>query len=421
MTVFWLAAIVMMLIAVAFVVWPLLRQGPLSDLHQDELNLGLARERLQEWQTALDEEAISEAEFDNLRSELEDTLLLELGSEAPIENKQKPRTYLAIALALLIPMVVIGLYLQLGTPAALLPENRVDLSPAEKDTALESSALPVDVMLAQLQDRLAENPDDEYGWSILANAMMSLQRYPEAIQAYEAWLQLVGNRSDVLVRYADALAMAAGGDFSGRPTGLLEEALATDPFEPQGLWLSGIAARERGDFKQTLTYWYRLEPVLVEQPQSLNNLEQMIAQTESAVLANGAVLPDRSKNSISGQPSPSPNSRALKVRVEIDPALSPLLSAGDVLFVYARVAGSARPVAAIRHTVSQWPIDIILDDTSSVMRTSPLFSFDAVEIGAHVSRAGEAMARTGDFVARAVATPTDDGAVVQIRISAVLP
>ena len=66
-------------------------------------------------------------------------------------------------------------------------------------------------------------------------------------------------------------------------------------------------------------------------------------------------------------------------------------------------------------------IDIILDNASSVMHTLPLFSFDAVEIGAHVSRAGEAMARTGDFVARAVATPTDDGAVVQIRISAVLP
>ena len=126
MTVFWLAAIVMIFFAVAFVVWPLLRQGPLSDLHQDELNLDLARERLQEWQTALDEEAISEAEFDNLRSELEDTLLLELGSEAPIENKQEPRAYLAIALVVLIPMVVIGLYLQLGTPTALLPDALID-------------------------------------------------------------------------------------------------------------------------------------------------------------------------------------------------------------------------------------------------------------------------------------------------------
>ena len=139
MTVFWLSAIVMLLIAVAFVVWPLLRQRPLSDLHQDELNLGLARERLQEWQTALDEEAITEAEFDNLRSELEDTLLLELGSEAPIENVQKPHTYLAIALAVLIPMVVIGLYLQLGTPTALLPDGLVDSSTNKKGVALDPS------------------------------------------------------------------------------------------------------------------------------------------------------------------------------------------------------------------------------------------------------------------------------------------
>ena len=106
---------------------------------------------------------------------------------------------------------------------------------------------------------------------------------------------------------------------------------------------------------------------------------------------------------------------------EIDPELSRLLSAGDLLFVYARVAGTVRPVAAIRHTISQWPIDVILDDTSSVMSSSPLFSFDTVEIGAHVSRSGEAIAQTGDFAARAVVTPTGDGVVVQIRISAMLP
>jgi len=94
MTVFWLAATVMLLIAVACVVWPLLRRGPLSDLDQDELNLGLARERLQEWRTAFEKEEISEAEFDNLRSELEDTLLLELGSEGPIQTKYQPRAYL---------------------------------------------------------------------------------------------------------------------------------------------------------------------------------------------------------------------------------------------------------------------------------------------------------------------------------------
>ena len=421
MMVFWLAATVMLLIAVAFVVWPVLRQTPLSDLDQDELNLGLARERLQEWRTAFEKEEISEAEFDNLRSELEDTLLLELGSEGPIETKHQPRAYSAITLAVLLPIAVIGLYLQIGTPTALLSENLVDPSTARQGAALEPSVPPVDVMLAQLQTRLAKNPDDERGWSILARAMMSLKRYPEAVQAYEAWLRLVGNRPEVLVRYADALAMAAGGNFSGQPTGLLDEALTIDPLQPQGLWLSGIAARERGDIKQALVYWYRLEPLLVEQPQSLEDLQRMIPPTEAAVLAEGTALPDRSKTPVTEQPSPSLGRAGLKVRVEIDPKLSPLLSPGDVLFVYARAAGTARPVAAIRRTISQWPIDVILDDASSVMRTSPLFSFDAVEIGAHVSRSGEAMARTGDLAAKAVATPTDDGAAVQIRISDVLP
>lgn len=422
MIVFWLTSTVMLLVAVAFVVWPLLRQRPLSGLHQDELNLDLARERLQEWRAALKNEVISEAEFDNLRSELEDTLILELGSEAAIKKiERQPRSYLVIALTVLLPIAVIGLYLQLGTPTALLPKHLVDPSTALEGEVLESSAPAVDVMLAQIEARLANNPNDEHGWSILAHAMMSLKRYPEAIQAYEAWLRLVGNRPDVLVLYAYALAMAAGGDLNGRPTGLLEKALATDPFQSQGLWLSGVAARERGDFKQALVYWYRLEPLLIEQQQSLEDLQRMIAQTEAAVLADGTALPNRSKTLIVKKPSSSPGPTALKVRVEIDPKLSHLLSAGDVLFVYARAAGIARPVAAIRHTISQWPIEVILDDASSVMRTSPLSSFDSLEIGAHVSRSGEAIARTGDLAATAVTAPKNDEAVVQIRVSDVLP
>jgi cytochrome c-type biogenesis protein CcmH len=421
MTVFWLAAIVMIIFAVAFVVRPLISQDSFSDLNQDELNIDLARKRLQEWQTALNEEAISEAEFDNLRSELESTLLLELSSEAPIENRPNPRIWLAITLTVVIPLVVIGIYLQLGTPAALLPDASVDQITTRQNAALEPSMPPVDVMLAQLQNRLAENPEDEYGWSILASAMMSLHRYPEAVQTYETLLQLVGNRSDVLVRYSEALAMSVGGDFSGRPTVLLEEALTTNPYEPQGLWLAGIAARQRGDFKQALIYSYRLEPLLLEQPQWLKTLQGLIMETEVALQANNASLLDRSENLVTGQASPSSDYRALKVRVEIDPELSPLLSSGDVLFVYARVAGTARPVAAIRHEISKWPINVILDDASSVMGTSRLFSFEVVEIGAHVSRSGEAMAQTGDFAAKAVTIQTDDNAVVQIRISDVLP
>ena len=144
-------------------------------------------------------------------------------------------------------------------------------------------------------------------------------------------------------------------------------------------------------------------------------------ETETALQANNTSLPDRSENLVTGQTSPSLDYRALEVRVEIDPELSPLLSSGDVLFVYARGAGTTRPVAAIRHEISKWPIDVILDDASSIMGTSRLFSFEAVEIDAHVSRSGEARAQTGDFAAKAVTIQTDANTVVQISISDVLP
>ena len=92
-----------------------------------------------------------------------------------------------------------------------------------------------------------------------------------------------------------------------------------------------------------------------------------------------------------------------------------------MLFVYARVAGTTRPVAAIRHEISKWPIDVILDDASSIMGTSRLFSFEVVEIDAHISRSGEAMVQAGDFVAKAVTVQTNDSTLVEIRISDVLP
>ena len=61
------------------------------------------------------------------------------------------------------------------------------------------------------------------------------------------------------LRYAEILSQA-NGSFIGKATELINEALNHAPNNPNGLWLAGMAANERGDLMLAVDYWERLLP-----------------------------------------------------------------------------------------------------------------------------------------------------------------
>jgi cytochrome c-type biogenesis protein CcmH len=377
----WLVASALIALAIALLAPALLRRPPEPSHSRSSINIGIARERERELRRELQEDVLSEADYDQARAELEINLLGDLDQDQDPASAliRTPAPVTATLLAVLIPLAALGLYLFLGHPGALDPSPGLM---AQQLTSAQPSAPDVDAMLSKLRERLLEQPDDVRGWTLLANALMSTGRYPEAVTAYERLVQLEPRSPEFLVRLADALAMSNNGSLAGQATQLITEALALDPEQIQGLWLAGIAAEERGEPIQALDFWRRLEPLVVDQPELLSEVRVMIGRASTELQKNQAQMAE-----------------PLRIAVSITPDLLGSVTSEDTLFLYARVPdGPPMPVAARKLPALPLPRQIILDDRATVMTGGSLLDHRQLVVGAHISRSGNAMKSSGDLL-----------------------
>ena len=377
----WLVASALIALVIALLVPALLRRPTQPSQTRSSVNIGIARERERELRRELQEDILSEADYDQARAELEINLLSDLDQDqdpaSPLIRTPAPVT--ATLLAILMPLAALGLYLFLGNPGALDPSPGLT---AQQLTSAQPSAPDVDAMLSKLRERLLERPDDVRGWTLLANALMGTGRYAEAVTAYERLGQLEPRNPEFLVRLADALAMSNNGSLAGQATQLITEALALDPEQIQGLWLAGIAAEERGESIQALAFWRRLEPLVIDQPELLSEVRVMIGRTSAELQKNQTQMTE-----------------PLRVAVSIAPDLLGSVTSEDTLFLYARTPeGPPMPVAARKLPALPLPRQITLDDRAAVMTGGSLLSHRQLVVGVHISRSGNALKSSGDLL-----------------------
>lgn len=178
----------------------------------------------------------------------------------------------ALPAAVVAPLVGIGLYAALGTPAALLPEQQ----------AVEEAAPPqVEAMVARLAARLKDQPRDADGWRMLARSYETLRRFDQAAQAYKQLLALEGESADLLADYAVVLGMAQGQKLSGEPEQLLQRALALNPQHTQILALLGSAALERNDYDAALNAWKKILSLAPAGSPMARTIEDSIKRVEA--------------------------------------------------------------------------------------------------------------------------------------------
>jgi len=411
-------------IALLFFAPTLFKTNYLPAENYDQRNTQIARERLDELKLSLDSGELSQSEFDAIKQELEKNLAIDLSAEQQleqdVENSAKPAALVLIAI---VPIAAVLIYMQLGQPDA------IDMKPqAQVQSAHSGEAQPKMSMqeaLVKLADRLKENPDDPQGWFMLARTYMVMERYDEAVNAYQKTLELVGEDADLLVRYADAVAMSNKGELSGKPRELIEKALTINPQHQQGLWLAGIAAIEVKQYKQALTHFLVLQPMLASNAEALSQLHGMIARTEQNLTEDDIKLVQASlpasvvTESVAAPEMIDPVGKAeIQVTVSLDDALKDKVSDQDVVFIYAKaMSGPPMPLAAVRKTVASLPVTVTLNDAMAMMPAMKLSGFDKVKIGAKISKSGVAGPAAGDLFAEIANVDVKSSAQVSVAIN----
>jgi cytochrome c-type biogenesis protein CcmH len=173
-TAFLSIAVLLTAVALAWVLPPLLRRRPPgAGVERADSNVILLREQLAELDADLASGTLSADKYAQARSELERRVLEESdGGPGPAAGGRARARGAAIVLAALIPVAGALLYINLGSPESLAPRHGV---PGHPDLSVEQIA----GMVARLEARLREHPDDANGWALLARSNLVLQRFPE--------------------------------------------------------------------------------------------------------------------------------------------------------------------------------------------------------------------------------------------------
>ncbi|HZY69027.1 MAG TPA: c-type cytochrome biogenesis protein CcmI [Devosia sp.] len=159
-------------------------------------------------------------------------------------------------LAVWLPVVLVAA-ISLGTYGWL---GRPDLPAAplaSRDAAAEG-ALTLDAAVRTIEARLAENPDDLRGWTVIAPAYMQLGLYEDAERALRRVNELGEPTADTLTDLAEALMMQQGGAVEGEPMELLRRAYALDPTHVRSLYYIAGEETRVGDFPAAIRDWNAL-------------------------------------------------------------------------------------------------------------------------------------------------------------------
>jgi cytochrome c-type biogenesis protein CcmH len=390
MILFWLLAAAMLLVALALLLPALAGGGRDGGVERDALNIAVFRDQLVELEADHAEGNLTDAQLEAARRELQRELLDEVDVDGEAAARAGARGKLVAPLvAVAVPLLAIGLYLQLGETHLLTDEGQAELAQAQQ--AAHDMA-NVDGMIQQLAARLQQDPDNLEGWQMLARSLLAVQRYPDAAKAFAQAIRIAGEQPDLLADYAEALAMSGDGQIIGDPLEIVERVLAMQPMHEKGLWLAGIAAFQRGEFAVALDYWNRLGQVIPEEHPNRRLLADYMAQARARVEGGAPQV------AAVGDGIPAATDTAIEVTVELAPALADRLADGDTLFVFARAAqGPRMPLAIVRQAAGAFPVTVTLDDSQAMMPSLRLSGFSEVVVGARVSRSGNATPQPGDL------------------------
>jgi cytochrome c-type biogenesis protein CcmH len=426
---FWLAGVLAVLLVLALLFRPYLLKTASAGVSRRQLNASIYRDQLARLERDRAENMIDEADYAAARAELQRRVIDDTSAADDTASVKAPKkTMLVVGLAL--PIAAVGLYVLLGNPATLDPNG-----PQHQVTSQD-----IERMVQGLAQKLEKDPSNLQGWAMLGRSYKMMGRSAEAEQAFDHAGAFMDNDAQLLAVYADIAATNAKGDFTGKPTQLIEKALRVDPKNPMALWLAGTAAFRANQFDAAIRIWEKLSAEVEPDSEDARTLQESI---EAAYAAVGKTAPKSNKapalamgaapaagnaavnaagNADAGATPPPKLGPTVSVsgQVTLDAALKSKAQPGDTVMVIARVPGTRMPVAVLRAHASELPLKFTLDDSLSMSPQARISAASEVDIEARISKSGMAQAEPGDLISK-VQTVKVGANGVGLQVNAVRP
>jgi cytochrome c-type biogenesis protein CcmH len=407
----------MALCVAGVVVWVLLRKGPVvTSASQSQANVKVYREQISDLDREHANGHLSDSEWQQSRDELSARLLQDTAVEDdPHVITQAQSWPTAVVIALVFPISALGFYIWLGTPEALSP-----MPPAAVSAAAETNqAAPpnLDQIAENLASKLQADPNNLEGWVLLGRTYRSMGNLDAALSAFDRALKLKADDELILAR-AEVLAAKNQGRFDGEPWRVIREVLQRDPQNYAAMLLAGSASYADNRYADALEFWQRARlrlsadhpdvPNLIEAMSTVQAKLKNPASPSATPAAQGAQGAAPASGSAASGTSPAAAvasaaggaASALNVsgQVRLSAALKSQTSPTDVVFVYAVPANGERmPLALLKTTVAQLPLNFTLDDSSAMLPDRKLSGAGQVLVKARISKSGNAIPQSGDW------------------------
>ncbi|MFZ9585676.1 MAG: c-type cytochrome biogenesis protein CcmI [Pseudohongiellaceae bacterium] len=386
----YLPMLLLSLLAMAFVLLPLRRQrvagAAVQKLQRAAKNREVFEQRVAELAREVQDGVIAAEDHERMLSELQRTFLADMQAldiaEAQPRVSRTSATWVGWALALVVPLLDLGVYRQQGSAEDLQLPTLVAAVGAAADESAQRTAL--DDLTSFLQQRFVRRPEDLQNGYMLGTLLLSLERYPEAIATFEqmlAAMEPTPDRATVLGQLAQARYLAADSVITPEVKAVMDAALVLNPNEQAVMSLSAIDAFLRQDFPAALQFWRRQLADLTPGSADAEELRQRIAMVEASLPPEQAA--------VAAGPS-------IEVVVDVAPELLARVTPDMRLFVFARSPAMPMPIVAQNLAVPAFPFTLKLDNSMS-MAGAQLEQVPELVIGARLSVSGQAIGQSGDL------------------------
>lgn len=239
------------------------------------------KDQLEEIEKDVERGVVSAAEADAARLEISRRLLKanDLNDEGdPVSKPRKWRARTVLATAfIIVPISAIATYLSYGNPGL---EDQ-PLAQRLEGTIEEQDAA---ILIARVEEAVAENPDDVRGWAVLAPIYARQGRFEDARRAYNQLIRLEGQVPTLLTDLGELIVVENQGLVTEEAMGRFRAALTVDPTFAKARYYQALGLAQDGRQDEARTVLLAMRGEGGEDAPWRGSVDQLLADLDGAAM-----------------------------------------------------------------------------------------------------------------------------------------